>query len=1431
MPLLCTRSAESIIGMLGVLKAGCAYVPIVPDYPKARKSYILEEINAPLLLCGPQTKAEAATFGLPTLNIAEAQHPPPAFQRPSVQPRHLAYVLYTSGSTGKPKGVMIEHRCVDNQICAFQEYAPLPPGFNGLSLSPFVFDASVWEIYLPLFFGGTLFLADKHLALTLDAFISFLDQKAIHSCYLPASLLPPLTRKLAQRPPLPIRRVLTGAEPIKQRVWDQFQASIPGMELVNIYGPTETTVGATYYKCGAPTPPDGRVPIGAPVAGYTLYLVNTAGDFCKPGEVGEIWVAGPGVGRGYVSPSPENEGRFTTNPFDPEGGRLYKTGDLAHYLPDGNLEFDRRKDLQVKVRGHRIELGEVEAIMEQVPHLLEAVAITRQEANGNNLLLGYYRKAEAATITARDIREAMARKVPPYMIPTQLIELQDFPRTPNGKIDRRNLPEAPQRTARFLEPPTNATEEQLLEIWQAVLQQPQIGVADAFFDLGGHSLLALQLLSNIKERFGYTLTFQELQEAPTIRSQAERLRGGQPGTPGLPAVQQQPPREVYPLSSAQKRLWFIEQANQASSAYNIPFEFRLHGPLQPELLVRALNQLVSKHHALRSRFLSSNGIPELHIAAECKVPLRKKDLRGAPAAETTIREWSRYFARFSFDLREAPLLRLGLLRLGDEDWHLFFCIHHIISDASSISLLMQAWSQEYAALLHQGQTPGEAPGFQYTDYTIWQAQAIEKGHLQPQLDYWAQQLKGAPDFLPLPADFKRPQAAAFEGGETIRYLPDALYAQLREHARQSGVSLSTLAFTGFAALLQQYSRQEDFIIGLPVANRSQKALADIQGFFINMLPIRVQVSGKDTLAHLTRQLHQRVAEALSNQDAPFDLILQGAQVARIPGVNPLFQVMFNFQNAYDGEFELAGLKVTPLGYHNEVAQMDLTLFMSESQGRMKCTFEYNAQLFQPERMERLAGHYLRLLQQLLQAPAQEIARLPLLTEAERAAAIGQHQLAECPARLPTLIQQFEAAAAQNASRTALVSGRTRWSYAQLNERANQLAHYWLSKGLPKGARVGLLLPRGPELLTALLAAQKAGCSYLPLDPSHPVKRLQLILSDARPALIYTTESLGNRWADAPGQTLMAEQFQEAAAQMPRENPTLQPLQPEDELYLIYTSGSTGRPKGVCVGNHSVSNFLAALDERLGISPADRFYAVTTIAFDIAVLELYWPLLNGATVVLASREAALDPRLIAKDLEEHGITLMQGTPATWKMLIQDGWAGKTDLRALSGGEALDKSLAAQLRERCAEAWNFYGPTETTVYSAVHRVQAQDLTSGPTSLVPVGHPLRHNWLYVLNEAMQPVPAGVAGEIFIGGIGLAKGYLNLPEQTAARFLPNPFVPGTLLYRTGDLGFFHPSGALEFLERLDQQVKIRGFRIELAEIEQALRQHPQIADCAVQP
>lgn len=1429
LPLFCTRSVEAIIGMLGVLKAGCAYVPIIPDYPKDRIDYILNEIQAPLLLFESATAEQSKHFGLPAINISDMPEEAAPALLPEVTPEHLAYVLYTSGSTGQPKGVMIEHQCVDNQICGFQEYAPLPAGFNGLSLSPFVFDASVWEIYLPLFFGGTLFLIDTHFVVELDAFIDFLAEQTIHSCYLPASLLPPLTQQLAKRPPLPLRRVLTGAEPIKQRVWDQFEQSIPDLELVNIYGPTETTVGATYYKSGADTPPDGRVPIGKPVAGYTLYLVNEHNEYCAPGEVGEIWVAGPGVGRGYVNPTPENKGRYTTDPFHPDGGRLYKTGDLAHYLPDGNLEFDRRKDQQVKVRGHRIELGEVEAVMEQIPDLLEAVAITREEANGNNLLIGYFRKAKNAHIGVQDIRNGMGKKVPAYMVPTQIIELEDFPRTPNGKIDRRNLPVGPVNQARTLEQPVAPTEKALLKIWQEVLSTSQIGATDSFFDLGGHSLLALQLMANIREHLGYDLTLQELYENPTIRDLAGQLdRSGRQNNV-LPKVAKSSSQAISQLSSAQKRLWFIEQAAQDSNAYNIPFEFILKGALAPRLLEQAFNLIVQRHNILRCYFMADHGVPELHIAPNAQVPLQQLDIRQEANQEKVVQEWSAHFASFAFDLQRAPLARLGLLRLTDNQWHLFFCIHHIISDASSIDLLMKEWGQLYEELLNDRAPKPSLNGFQYTDYIRWQQQLLQGSHLEPQLSYWAKALEGAPSFLPLPADFKRPEASSFEGGTVVRYLPADQYAGLKEQARRMGVSLSTLTFTGFAALLQQYSGQNDLVVGVPVANRSQKAFETMQGFFINMLPVHLQVENTMPMAGLVQQVHQRMVAALSHQDAPFDLILQQAKVQRTPGINPLFQVMFNFQNAFDGAFELSGMEVVPLGYHNEVAQFDLTLFISEDQGRMKCSFEYNAQLFRQARMECMADHFLNSLQQLLDNPGVPVGKARYLSEPERAAAIGAPP--EFPTNLKPLIRQFEDSAARYADRTALVFGSETLSYAQLNNRANQLAHHLQRQGLPKGARIGLLLPRSTDLVAALLAIQKAGCSYLPLDPGHPAKRLQLILEDANPELVCTTSSLQSQLQNYKGRVLLQDALADELPALPISNPSQHSLQPTDELYLIYTSGSTGRPKGVSVGNLSVSNYLEAINERPGIHQEDRFYAVTTVSFDIAVMELYWPLLNGAQVILADRDAVLDPRLMAEALEQYEITMMQGTPATWKMLIRDGWAGKTGLKALSGGEALDKKLAGELLARCAQVWNFYGPTETTVYSAVHQVEQQDVAPGPTSLVPVGMPIRHNWLYVLNEALEPLPMGVAGEVYIGGASLAKGYLHLPELTAARFIPNPFVPGTNMYRTGDLGFFHQSGALEFLDRLDNQVKIRGFRIELAEIEQVLLQHHQVAACAVQP
>lgn len=942
-------------------------------------------------------------------------------------------------------------------------------------------------------------------------------------------------------------------------------------------------------------------------------------------------------------------------------------------------------------------------------------------------------------------------------------------------------------------------------------------------------MLALQLISNISARMGYHLTLKQLYDAPTIQALARQLNQSKQQTNGLPPIQKFETGPVLPLSSAQKRLWFIEQATQGSSAYNIPFEFILRGALDSEALETAFHLLVARHSALRSSFHTKDGIPELHIAENLKVPLQQLDIRQHHKPETIVQEWSANFRQFNFDLQSPPLIKLGLLRLEDDLWHLFFCIHHIISDASSIDLLMKEWSWLYGKLLQKQAPEHPTDPYQYTDFILWQQQLLEQGGIQPQLEYWKQELSGAPSFLRLPADFKRPDATTFEGGEAIRFLPGELSGDLEMHARQAGISMSTLMFSGFAALLQQYSGQDDFVIGVPVANRTQKATEKMQGFFINMLPIRIRAGHTDPLGGLTEQIHQRMIEALSNQDAPFDLILQQVKIQRIPGINPLFQVMFNFQNAYDGRFGLQGLEVTPLGYHNEVAQFDLTLFISRDQGRTKCTFEYNAALFHAARIERMADHYVNMLRQILDDPEVAIAKAQYLSEKERQALTGIP--APLPHTLTPIIRQFEAAVARHPNRTALVFRQESLSYQGLNERANQLTHHLRAYALPKGARVGVLLQRSADLMIALLAIQKAGCSYLPLDPDHPANRLKLILEDARPEIILTTAGLKEQLQGFDARIIVYEGLKNLLHDLPAGNPDSNPLQPEDELYLIYTSGSTGRPKGVSIGNLSVSNYLEALNDRPGINPDDRFYAVTTISFDIAVMELYWPLLNGAQVILADREAILDPRLMAQALEQHDITLMQGTPATWKMLLQDGWAGKANLQALSGGEALDKKLAEELLGRCAAVWNFYGPTETTVYSAIHQVRKQNVASGPTSLVPVGFPVRHNWLYVLNEALSPVPAGVAGEVYIGGCSLAKGYLHLPELTDERFIPNPFAPGTKMYRTGDRGFFHHNGALEFIERLDHQVKIRGFRIELAEIEQILQKHPAISSCVVQP
>ncbi|HEX8190221.1 MAG TPA: amino acid adenylation domain-containing protein, partial [Pyrinomonadaceae bacterium] len=1026
-----------------------------------------------------------------------------------------------------------------------------------------------------------------------------------------------------------------------------------------------------------------------------------------------------------------------------------------------------------------------------------------------------------------------------YMIPSAFVRLPALPLTPNGKLDRRALP-APDpapadRPADFASPRT-PVEEIVAGLWAEVLGLARVGVTDNFFDLGGHSLLATRLMARIRESLRVEVALRKLFEAPTVGGLAavieEELRGGERVTrEGVRRVSREAGAANYfPVSYAQRRLWFLDQLEPGSAAYNIPSAVRLQGHLDVDVLERAVNEIVRRHETLRTSFAQVDGHPAQVVAPAATARLVLHDLSGTPAPERGA-EADRLRAAEAqrpFDLTAAPLMRATLLRLAPEEHVLLLVLHHIISDGWSMRLFVRELTALYEAFAEGRPSPLADLEVQYADYAVWQREQLTDEVLAGQLAYWREHLGGAPAVLELPTDRPRPAVRSYRGTRQELTVGPGVTRALRELSRAEGATLFMTLLAAFQTLLHRYARQEDVVVGTPIAGRGRREVEGLIGLFINTLAMRARVRPGMTFRELLGQVKETALGAYAHQDVPFERVVEELQPERDMSRTPLFQVMFVLQQAAsstDEAVELGGLRLSGMGSDSGAAKFDITLSLVEEPERLSGTLEYDTELYDAATVERLAMHITTLLESIASDPERRVSELEVLTPGERRRLLAEwNDTASDYPREACAHELFERQAERTPEAVALVHEGEQVAYADLNARANRLARRLRALGVGPDVLVGVLMERSAELVVAMLGVLKAGGAYVPLDPSYPRERLAFMLEDAGVRVLLTQESLLPELPGHAARVLALDRDRqswaaESAANLGRA------AEPGHLAYVIYTSGSTGRPKGVEIPHRALVNFLSSMRRRPGLDADDVLLAVTSLSFDIAGLELYLPLTAGARVVLASRETAADGSALGRALEESGATVMQATPATWRMLVEAGWEGGGRLKILCGGEALAPELARQLGARGAGLWNLYGPTETTVWSSV------DEMAGDAPRVTLGRPIANTQIYLLDARLQPVPCGVAAELYIGGDGVARGYLRRPGLTAERFVPDPFggEAGARLYRTGDLARHTADGRVEYLGRIDNQVKVRGFRIELGEVEAALDAHEGVRQAVV--
>ncbi|GIM89168.1 non-ribosomal peptide synthetase [Paractinoplanes toevensis] len=1365
------RTADLLITLLAVQRTGAAYLPLDPDFPADRLAWMLAD-SAPALLV---TRAGLINADVPTLDLDDDDDDRPAatpLGSTTYRPDDAAYVLYTSGSTGRPKGVVVTRENLVNFLLAMREEVPLAEDDRLLAVTTVSFDISGLELYLPLLCGAAVVLAPKA-AVQDPAVLAPLVRRTGTTV---VQATPTLWRALIDVPggaaALAGLRVLVGGEALPPELAAELRKQ--AASVTNLYGPTETTIWSTAYLLRCDT-----VTVGHPIGNTRAYVLDAALRPVPDGFPGELYLAGAGVARGYLNRPGLTASRFVADPWAP-GERMYRTGDLARRRPDGAFEVLGRVDHQVKLRGFRIELGEIEAVLESDPAVLRAVAIVREDRPGDRRLVAYVVGAD------HDLRRRATEALPDYMVPSAIVVLDALPTTPNGKLDRNALP-APDYAAVAPEAARTPQEELLAGVFAEVLGVPAVGVRDDFFALGGHSLLAARVAARVRTLLGTDLSLRDVFDAPTVAALAARVAAAAAGGTARPPLV--PGAAPGTMSAAQRRMWFLSQVDGPNPTYHLPLALDVDGPLDLGVLEEALTDLVLRHEPLRTVFPSQDGSPRPTVLEpHVRVTVGDGDIDDA------VRE--------PFDITAEAPLRVSWF---PRQRVLLLVVHHIAGDEWSLTPMLDDLATAYAARLY-GDEPGWPPlPVRYPDYAAWQ----ETLPVDEQLDFWRQNLAGLPEVLRLPTDRHRPARATGTGGmHTVGIDPD-LENDLRRLAREHGVTLFMTVQAAVAALLSRLGAGTDIPLGTPVAGRGDDALERLVGFFVNTVVLRTDVSGDPSFAALLQRVRSADLAALAHQDLPFERLVEDLNPRRSPAHHPLFQVMVSYQAALPAVAGFPGLRVTPRLVPTGTAKFDLTFDLAERPDGLDASIEYRADLFDPATIAALADRLLRLLRAVVAHPEHAISAVDLLSEAERAAAASAWQGVRDTTDPRTLAQLFEAQVAAAPSAVAVEAGDRLMTYAELDERANRLAHRLIGAGAAPERVVAVLLPRSADLLVALLAVTKSGGAYLPLDPNHPADRHRLQIADAAPVLLVT---------DGPSELDITQVGVDELSD--DSSAPVVPALPEHPAYVIYTSGSTGRPKGVVVPHTGLAGLVGAVRSIFGAGPGSRVAQFVSPGVDVAFSELAASLLSGGTLVVVPEDVRLGAGL-GEFVTDRGLTHADLPPALLAAMPTS--AIPESVTITIGGEAMaaDEVRRWQAGRRLINA---YGPTEATVTATTWPA-----TPGFDTVL-IGRPDPNRTAHVLDERLRPVPPGVPGELYLGGAGLARGYLGRPALTASRFVADPFgAPGTRLYRTGDLARRTASGDLEFLGRTDDQVQIRGFRVEPGEVEAVLAAHPGVARAAV--
>ncbi|QJB31840.1 non-ribosomal peptide synthase/polyketide synthase [Chitinophaga oryzae] len=1421
-PVCLERSLDMIIAIVGILKAGGAYVPVDPTYPEERILHILEDTNADIILTDHTGfRAIPDNFNgvvrldeiRPVLGIYPETPPEQV-----IQPGQLAYVIYTSGSTGKPKGVMNEHAGVVNRLLWTQQYFGLNGDDAVLQKTTFCFDVSVWELLWPLICGARLVMAVPEGQKDTGYLKAAIDRYGITTIHFVPSMLHIFLEDVSPEEVPGLKRVLCSGEALKPQQVSLFREKVPYARLYNLYGPTEAAIDVTCWQVPDSYTENEIVPIGKPVASTQLYILDRTGGMLPPGVFGELHIGGIQVARGYLNRENLTAEKFIADPFS--DGRLYKTGDWCRWLPDGNIEYAGRIDDQVKIRGFRIELGEIESVLLENGQVSEAVVVARDAADGSKRLIAYV--VPVGEIDRAAVMDELKRRLPEYMVPAVLVPLSVMPLTGSGKINRKALPEPGESflAAAAYVAPANETEQVLAGIFQDILNISRVGVNDNFFALGGNSLLSMRLVAAIRKQLQLELPVKSVFTHATVALLAAHLGSRQHAAPALPAVEPVPRPERVPLSFSQERLWFIDQL-EGSVQYHIPVVLRLKGRLDRSALAAALQSIINRHEILRTVIAQEDGIAWQRLLDRDQWQLTVTDdpvYHEDPLALSSLVQAQ---VQAPFDLAKDHMLRAHLVVLSATEHLLVAVIHHIASDGWSSAIIVNELAGLYRSFVRNEVNTLPPLPLQYADYAIWQRRYLTDTVLSLQLDYWKAQLQDA-ETLQLPTDFTRPAVQRNRGAVSWFRLDKQLTSGLRALAQQQEATLFMTLLAAFKVLLFRYSGQEDICVGSPVAGRTRQETEALVGFFINTLALRSTVDGRQSFTSLLQAVKETTLNAYQHQEIPFEKVVEAVVKARDLSRSPLFQVMFTLQNMPESTSpELEGLQMeaAPLSY--ATTQYDLSFTLEDTPDGLRGSVEYCTDLYMSATIGRMVQHFEQLLRSLVAAPAASLESLSILSEAEEQQLLYGFNQTRQPAKITTaqtLADLFTEQASRTPLATALVFGNAVLSYGELDKRSGQLAARLARNGVGAGTLVPLCIDRSLQMMVAILGILKAGGAYVPLDPQHPAERIGRILDDIGGDQLIVTTPEHTHLFPPQSRLLLPDDWYKPAD----EEYAITPATPKDPAYVIYTSGSTGIPKGVVIPHAAIVNFIVHRSRDFQIDATDRVLQFSNYCFDASVEQMFLPLANGGVLVLIPEALRLDRQEFELLLEQEKITHLDTTPGFLASITPGNYGSLR--RVVSGGEACSLPLAAAWAPY-VDFYNEYGPTETTVVATAWHYQSQQAIG--TDMLPIGKPLTNVSAYILDNTGRPVPVGVPGELFIGGIQVAGGYLNNPKLTAEKFVDDPFGGyGGRLYRTGDLACWQADGNIAYLGRIDDQVKLRGYRIELGEIDNALLQHPSVRE-----